>query len=112
MGRHLGIKATLARLSATFNWPSMHNDVKKFVNHCSTCQLNKYSTHSSYGLLQPLPIRDMVWEDISMDFITNLASSVGKSVIWVMVDRLTKFANFVALPAGFNAPGLAAVFLS
>lgn len=41
MGGHSGIKATLARLSATFYWPRMHKDVKQFVNQCSICQLHK-----------------------------------------------------------------------
>lgn len=71
MGGHSGIKATLARISAVFYWPGMHSDVKLHVNKCTTCQYNKYSTHSPYGLLQPLPIPNQVWEDISMDFITH-----------------------------------------
>lgn len=51
LGGHSGIKATLARLSANFYWPGMLADVKKYVNECSVCQHNKYSTHSPYGLL-------------------------------------------------------------
>lgn len=60
MGGHSGIKATLSRISAVFYWPGMHADVKQFVNQCSVCQYNKYSTHSPYGLLQPLPIPNQV----------------------------------------------------
>ncbi|KAK4428680.1 hypothetical protein Salat_1167800 [Sesamum alatum] len=41
----------------------------------------------------------------------TLPPSVGKTVIWVVVDRLTKFAHFVALSGGFSAASLAATFL-
>ncbi|MCI30016.1 transposon TF2-1 polyprotein, partial [Trifolium medium] len=90
----------------------MHHDVKQFVNSCDVCQHNKYNTHAPYGLLQPLPLPQQVWEDISMDFITNLPTTHNKSVIWVVVDRLTKFAHFIALPTNFTAVSLAPVFIS
>ncbi|KAL0342902.1 UNVERIFIED_CONTAM: Retrovirus-related Pol polyprotein from transposon [Sesamum angustifolium] len=88
VGGHSGTKATLARLSGSFYWPSMLADVKKFVRECLVCQRNKYSSQAPYGLLHPLVIPDQVWEDISMDFITHLPSSAGKTTIWVVVDRL------------------------
>ncbi|KAL0413692.1 UNVERIFIED_CONTAM: hypothetical protein Sradi_1570900 [Sesamum radiatum] len=45
-----------------------------------------------------------------MDFITNLPPSCGKSAIWVIVDRLNKYAHFIALPSKFSAPSLATIF--
>lgn len=47
-----------------------------------------------------------------MDFITHLPVSASKSVLWVVVDRLTKFAQFIALPFGFSASSLAVIFLA
>ena len=44
-----------------------------------------------------------------MDFITNLPPSATKTVIWVVVDRLTKYAHFVALPTHFTAAQHASV---
>lgn len=87
----------------------MHTYVKQFVSKCSVCQYNKYSTHSPYGLLQPLPVPNQVWEDISIDFITHLPCLGHKTVIWVIVDRLTKFSHFIALPTNFSAHFLASV---
>ncbi|CAM8925464.1 unnamed protein product [Rhodiola kirilowii] len=45
-----------------------------------------------------------------MDFITHLPPSKGKSVIFVVVDRLTKYAHFMALPSGFTAEMVAKAF--
>ncbi|KAL0412971.1 UNVERIFIED_CONTAM: hypothetical protein Sradi_1498800 [Sesamum radiatum] len=46
-----------------------------------------------------------------MDFITHLPVSSGKTVIWVIVDLLTKYAHFIALSPKFTAESLALVFL-
>ncbi|BBN67650.1 hypothetical protein Prudu_144S000300 [Prunus dulcis] len=38
---------------------------------------------------------EAVWTDISMDFIDGLPKSNGKTTIFVIVDRLSKFAHFI-----------------
>ncbi|GKE69763.1 ty3-gypsy retrotransposon protein, partial [Tanacetum coccineum] len=111
LGGHSGITATIRRLNSSFFWPHLKKDVTRFITECVTCQQTKYSTQKPYGLLQALPIPNQVWEEISMDFITNLPSSNGKTAIWVIVDRLTKFAHFLALPPHSTAASLANLFL-
>jgi hypothetical protein len=112
IGGHSGFNATLARLYSTLYWPGMYKDVKTFILQCATCQYNKYNTHSPYGLLQPLHMPHQVWEEISMDFITNLPPSNNKTTIWVVVDRLSKFAHFIALLTGVTAASLATIFIN
>jgi hypothetical protein len=46
-----------------------------------------------------------------MDFITGLPKSEGKSVIMVIVDRLTKYAHFCALSHLFKSSTVATVFI-
>lgn len=68
----------------------MHQVVKDYVSACGICQWVKADTLSPTSLLQSLPIPCQVWDDIFMDFIEALPSSIGKSIIFVVVDHLSK----------------------
>ena len=46
-----------------------------------------------------------------MDFITGLPKTEGKSVIMVIVDRLTKYAHFCALSHPFKASTVDTAFM-
>ncbi|XP_049372560.1 uncharacterized protein LOC125837500 [Solanum verrucosum] len=67
--------------------------------------------HHSVGLLQRLPIPDLVFEDIAMDFITCLQSSKGKSTLMTVVDCLTKYGHFIPLPSTFSTKIVAETFV-
>ncbi|KAH9649714.1 hypothetical protein KPL70_026087 [Citrus sinensis] len=108
---HVGIKRTLVRLASNFFWPKMRMDVERFVAECLVRQQTKYSTQAPAGPLQPLPIPTLVWDELTMDFITGLPVSRGFMVILVVVDRLTKSAHFGSLPTQFTAVKTAELFV-
>lgn len=103
VGGHSRRDATHQRVKNIFYWKGMSKDIQAYIRSCSVCQQCKYDTAASPGLLQPLPIPSVVWSDISMDFIDGLPPSFGKTVIFVVVDRLTKAAHFVALAHPYTA---------
>ncbi|GJV37722.1 ty3-gypsy retrotransposon protein [Tanacetum coccineum] len=104
---HGGSKKMLVGLATLFYWKGMHRLVVDFIKRCLVCQQTKYSTQAASRLLKPLPMPTAVWEDISMDFITRLPASKGSTVIFVVVDRLTKYAHF----GTFNASKVAELFM-
>lgn len=110
-GGHSGIQNTYQRVSTTFLWPQLRQQVHKIVQECSTCQLNKHEHVKVHGMLQPLPIPEQARDNISMEFIEKLRNSKGNEVIWVVVDRLTKYGHFIALTYPILASGLAQVFI-
>lgn len=108
---HQGVLKTYQRLKRCFYWQSMKQDIKKFVSKCAVCQQNKYETIAPLGLLQPFPIPEKIWTSISMDFIVGLPNCKGKTMIMVVVDRLSKFAHFIALSHPYTAASIAHTFV-
>lgn len=111
MAGHFGYDKTLQRARRDFYWKGMRNEIKKFIRECEVCQQNKHENTRPTGLLQPLPIPNRVWTDISMDFIEGLPLSQGQLVILVVVDRLSKYSHFTALSHSYSATKVAQLLI-
>ncbi|KAA0065905.1 transposon Tf2-1 polyprotein isoform X1 [Cucumis melo var. makuwa] len=96
---------------AELYWDGIKKDIKKYREECSICQRNKALALSPAGLLTPLEILDTIWIDISMDFIDGLPKSAGYEVIFVVVDRMSKYAHFISLKHPYTAKSVAEVFV-
>ena len=85
LGGHFGEAKTLA----------LEKDIARFVKKCVVCMMAK--THgNNAGLYTPLPIPNMPWEEVSLDFFLGLPRTQrNKDSILVVVDRFSKMAHFV-----------------
>jgi len=72
---HSEFLKTYHKAKQSFYWKGMKKDIQNFITKCEVCQRNKGETVKTPGLLQPLPIPNQRWEEISMDFITGLPKS-------------------------------------
>lgn len=88
----------------------MAESVEAYIRACDICQQHEVELLTPSGLLCPLPIPNHVWEDISMDFIDRLSRSEDKSVITVVVDRLSKFSHFVPMSHPYTATQVVKTF--
>ena len=107
---HEGFYKSFHRIREVFYWKHMKEMLKNYIKQCDLCQRYKVDHQSPLGLLQPLPIPIEVWSDISMDFIDGLPPSKRKSILFVVVDRLSKYAHFIPMSHPYYAPKVAQVF--
>ncbi len=67
----------------------MSTFVKDYVDGCATCQAMKIRPRNQVPL-QPNRVPSDVWEIITMDFITDLPTSLGYDSLFVVVDHFSK----------------------
>ena len=102
-GGHAGFFRTHKCIFALLFWEGMKRDIHQYVIQCEVHQRNKYQTLSLARLLQPLPLPTAIW--------TNLTMARGVDTILVVVDRLTRYANFLAFSHPYTAKEVLEVFI-
>jgi len=108
---HLGRAETFDLLDRQYYWKEMRKQVDQYVQNCHSCQQSRTSRHATFGVLQPLPVRQWPWEDISMDFVVGLPECEGFDAVWVELDRLSKMRHFIPCHTTIDTVGLARLFL-
>ncbi|KAE8695414.1 General regulatory factor 9, MU isoform 1 [Hibiscus syriacus] len=107
---HFGRDKTLALISSEFYWPKLTSDVAHYVDRCYVCQRSK-GVLTNAGLYTPLPVPEAPWFDVSMDFVLGLPRTQRASdSIFVMVDRFSKMAHFVACRKTMDADRIAHLY--
>ncbi|GJV54463.1 putative reverse transcriptase domain-containing protein, partial [Tanacetum coccineum] len=108
---HPGADKMYYDLRDMYWWPGMKRDIATYVSKCLTCAKVKAEHQRPSGLLQQPEIPEWKWENITMDFITKLPRTRnGHDAIWVVVDRLTKSAHFLAVREDYSTEKLARLY--
>ncbi|KAF5765311.1 putative nucleotidyltransferase, Ribonuclease H [Helianthus annuus] len=109
---HPGSDKMYHDIRTTYWWPNMKALIATYVGKCLTCARVKIEYQKPSGLLQQPEIPQWKWEQISMDFVTGLPRSQrGNDTIWVVVDRLTKSAHFLAIKEKDKFSTLADIYM-
>ncbi|GJY71398.1 putative reverse transcriptase domain-containing protein [Tanacetum coccineum] len=109
---HPGADKMYYDLRDMYWWPGMKRDIATYVSKCLTCSKVKAEHQRPSGLLQQPEIPEWKWDKITMDFITKLPrSKSGHDTIWVIVDRLTKSAHFLAIREDYSTERLAKIYI-
>ncbi|GKC67080.1 putative reverse transcriptase domain-containing protein, partial [Tanacetum coccineum] len=110
---HPGADKMYHDLRDMYWWPGMKKDIAIYVSKCLTCSKVKAEHQRPSGLLQQPEIPEWKWEKITMDFITKLMrSSSGHDTIWVIMDRITKSAHFLAFREDYQMNKLARIYIN
>nr|GFA71118.1 DNA/RNA polymerases superfamily protein [Tanacetum cinerariifolium] len=108
---HPGADKMYYDLQDMYWWPRMKRDIATYVSECLTYAKVKAEHQRPSGLLQQPEIPEWKWESITMEFITKLPRTrSGHDAIWVVVDRLTKSAHFLAIREDYNTEKLARLY--
>ena len=109
---HPGSDKMYHDLKELYWWPNMKADIATYVSKCLTCARVKIEYQKPSGLLQQPELPMWKWENISMDFITGLPKTpTGCDTIWVIVDRLTKSAHFLAIKESDKMERLTRIYM-
>nr|GFB95239.1 putative reverse transcriptase domain-containing protein [Tanacetum cinerariifolium] len=92
-------------LRGLYWWSGMKKDIAMYVV--------KAEHQKPSGLLQQPEIPEWKWENNTMDFVNKLPRTrSGHDSIWVIVDRLTKSAHFLAVRDDYKTKKLARLYIN
>lgn len=99
LGGHFGVAKTYGRMKEKYFWKGMKEDISNFIKKCEKCQLAKTKRHTK----MPLVITDTSlkpFDKIFIDIVGPLPETLPNrnKYILSMLDDLTKFVEFTAIP--------------
>ncbi|GFW30723.1 hypothetical protein TNCV_4088431 [Trichonephila clavipes] len=89
---HPGVATMLKLISPQYYWINIITDIRNYVKHCETCQINKKSHQRKYGLMQSLLLCEKPFELLSIDSVggLNYYNSV-KKYLHIIIDHATRY---------------------
>ena len=91
----------------------MKKDIAEYVSECLTCQQVKVEHQVSSSLLNPIPIPQWKWDNITMDFVSGFPLTQRKhDSVWVIVDKLTKSAYFLPVRLDYSMDQLVELYVN
>jgi len=92
---HSDIKWTIDLVQRFYYWSDHRATIQQYIRNCHVCQQSKAFRDDTNDLLQPLLIFQQRWQDIAMNFITELFLSKNYNVICTIICRLFKERHYV-----------------
>ena len=90
----------------------MKRYVTEYVSKYLTCHQVKAEHQVPTRLLNPLPIPQWKWDNITLDFVSGFPLMQQKhDSVWVIVDKLTKSAHFIPVMMNYSMDRLAELYV-
>ena len=109
---HRGFLHTYSLLSRDYWWLGISSFVCRFISGCTLCQQMKVNTHLTVPVLSPIPSScTCLFQQLSVDLITNLLPSNGYDSLMVMVNHgLSKGVILTPCNKTIDTKGVAELF--
>ncbi len=92
---HSDMNWTLNLLRWSYCWSKIRMTIKRYIWNCYVCRRSKASRDWINELLKSLFIFEQWWQDISLDFITDLLKSDESNAILTVIDWLFKERHYI-----------------
>jgi len=102
----------------------MRKDISGYVKACKNCATKKDDRHKEYGAAVSVPVAELPWQEVHLDFITDLPvrcrTRTEDGYVWktkragcilVCCDKLTKMIHLIGFKHVPNANENANAFL-
>ena len=95
---HLGVKKTKEKLTKSYYWYNLLQDVKLHVKRCDICEANKLPTKSPRAPMGHLS-SGAPWDTLALDYLGPLPETArGNKYILVITDHFTKYVEVIPVP--------------
>ena len=74
---HFATSKTRELVERKFYWIGLADFVNSYCQACGVCQGARVIRGKQQGLLEPLPVPSQIWEQVTMDMVTDLPASVA-----------------------------------
>jgi hypothetical protein len=109
---HGGYKHLWLQLKELYFWPSMRKDIEEYCDSCNICQKIKDCNFKRFGYLRPQDVPTQPYKLVSLDLIGPLPIlEEGYTAILVIVNCLSKHAQFVPVDFNMNSQGFGYLFV-
>ena len=93
---HSDINWTVDLICCHYYWSEYVITVKQYIQNCHHCQWSKSSYDVINRLFITLSIPQQHWQDIVINFITDLFMSENYNTICIIIDRLLKKKHYIS----------------
>jgi hypothetical protein len=93
---HQGQNKTIEAIRRQYHWENLNKDVRRYLKNCHECGRNKGRHDRTPGLLHPLPVPNLVWEQVVVDGKDMPLDKYGYDYVWTFICKFSRL--MITLP--------------
>ena len=102
----------LSQVRRVFYWKGMTVDIREFVESCPISQTEKSGHALTRGQLQNMNIPVEKWQEVSIDFVTDLPDAGdGINSIMTVIDKATRMTHLIHCSKSISAAQTAKLYM-